>query len=226
MAVRNIHRQETMIPIFPLGVVLLPEMRMPLHIFEERYKTMIRECLDRQEPFGIVYFDGKGIHRVGCTARILEVSRRYEDGRMDIVVQGVQRFHMDRLDESRSYLMSGIHYVDDAPESLGREIEALVRKNVDLLRRLDRLAGLSGEEKRLDEAGLKRLSFLVPGAEGFSLEERQRFLEMTSARERLEKGSEVLERVIARAKISREIAELIGGNGHLRSFITEKGLQV
>jgi Lon protease-like protein len=75
---------EIIIPLFPLGVVLLPEMILPLHIFEERYKTMIGQCLDQDEEFGIVYFNGKKMEEVGCTARILKVLKRYDDGRMDI----------------------------------------------------------------------------------------------------------------------------------------------
>jgi Lon protease-like protein len=82
MDAQNVTRSQKVIPIFPLGVVLLPEMTMPLHIFEQRYKIMIHECMERQEPFGIVYFDGKQIHRVGCTAHMVEVSRKYEDGRI------------------------------------------------------------------------------------------------------------------------------------------------
>jgi Lon protease-like protein len=224
MDAQNVTRSQKVIPIFPLGVVLLPEMTMPLHIFEQRYKIMIHECMERQEPFGIVYFDGKQIHRVGCTARVVEVLRRYEDGRMDIVVRGAQRFHMDRLDYSRSYLMSGIVYLEDIAESVSVADEALVPKVTDLLRRLDQLSRRIGEGKRFDEVDVKRLSFMVPGAEGFTMEERQRFLEMTSAHERLDKGSRILEKVIARAKINQEVAEIISGNGHIRAFLIEKGL--
>ena len=60
-------------------------MVMPLHIFEERYKTMVNECLEKNEPFGIVYFDGKKIHRIGCSAHITEILKQYDDGRMDIL---------------------------------------------------------------------------------------------------------------------------------------------
>ena len=73
------------IPLFPLGLVLLPKMNLPLHIFEERYKLMISECLADSRPFGILYFDGDSIHSSGCTARITEVVERYDDGRMDIL---------------------------------------------------------------------------------------------------------------------------------------------
>jgi Lon protease-like protein len=74
----------TRIPLFPLEAVLLPLMPLPLHIFEPRYKLMIRNCLDNQEKFGVILAKEKGIVSVGCTARIVELVRTYPDGRMDI----------------------------------------------------------------------------------------------------------------------------------------------
>ena len=72
------------IPLFPLGLVLLPQMPLPLHIFEERYKLLIGECLDNNKEFGIVYFNGTDIQAIGCTASIQKVLKRYGDGRLDI----------------------------------------------------------------------------------------------------------------------------------------------
>ena len=76
------------IPLFPLGLVLLPQMPLPLHIFEERYKLMIGECLEKNEEFGIVYFNGTDIQAIGCTASIHKVVKRYNDGRLDILTRG------------------------------------------------------------------------------------------------------------------------------------------
>lgn len=224
METQKFTRKQQHLPIFPLGVVLLPKMTMPLHIFEERYKNMVNECMKRNEPFGLVYFDGKQIHKVGCTAQIIEVLKHYEDGRMDIVVQGEQRFYMDQIDDSRAYLVSGIFYIDDMEESVNDEDEALIHKITNLLKYLDKLSGRMGDDARFDGVDLKRLSFMVPGAEGFTMEERQRFLDMTSTRERIEKGLRVLEKVISRVKINREVLEIIGGNGHIKAFLAERGL--
>ena len=92
------------IPLFPLGVVLLPGMRLPLHIFEERYKLMISECLADGRPFGLVYFDGDSIHAIGCTARVTEVIKRYDDGRMDIITRGERRFVVEEFIEEKTYM--------------------------------------------------------------------------------------------------------------------------
>ena len=224
METQKFTRNQQHLPIFPLGVVLLPKMTMPLHIFEERYKNMVNECMERNEPFGLVYFDGKQIHKVGCTAQLIEVLKHYEDGRMDIVVQGEQRFYMDQIDDSRAYLVSGIFYIDDMEESVSDEDEALIHKITNLLKYLNKLSGRMGDDARFDGVDLKRLSFIVPGAEGFTMEERQRFLEMTSTRERIEKGLRVLGKVISRVKINREVLEIIGGNGHVKAFLAERGL--
>ena len=224
METQKFTRKQQHLPIFPLGVVLLPKMTMPLHIFEERYKNMVNECMERNEPFGLVYFDGKQIHKVGCTAQFIEVFKHYEDGRMDIVVQGEQRFYMDQIDDSRAYLVSGIFYIDDMEESVSDEDEALFHKITNLLKYLNKLSGRMGDDARFDGVDLKRLSFIVPGAEGFTMEERQRFLEMTSTRERIEKGLRVLEKVISRVKINRKVLEIIGGNGHVKAFLAERGL--
>jgi len=72
------------IPLFPLDVVLLPGADLPLHIFEPRYREMVRKCLDEKSEFGMLLALQKGIVHVGCTAEIIEVVKRYNDGRMDM----------------------------------------------------------------------------------------------------------------------------------------------
>src|SRR5918911_3120210 len=83
-------------PLFPLPVVLLPSEVVPLHIFEERYKTMIGECIDSGREFGIVWLADDGLKEVGCTARVAEVLERMDDGRMNILAQGGRPFRMLR----------------------------------------------------------------------------------------------------------------------------------
>jgi Lon protease-like protein len=89
--------EQSLLPLFPLEVVLLPEEPLPLHIFEERYKEMIGECLKAkasgggQQEFGVVLAKGQEIYDVGCTARIVNLTRQYADGRMDILTVGKRR---------------------------------------------------------------------------------------------------------------------------------------
>jgi Lon protease-like protein len=218
------YQREPLIPLFPLGVVLLPQMEMPLHIFEERYKVMINECIDQGKPFGIVYFDGKQIQKIGCTASITKVLKRYGDGRMDILTIGEKRFHIEYLDESKAYLQAGVSYVDDQDEKATDEDDTLLHEVIHLLESLDRVSGIQSGYDRAGDLDLEQMSFMIPGSEGFTLEERQRFLEMTSPHERIRKGIEVLRKVILRAEINQEISRIIGGNGQIRAFLAEKGM--
>ena len=86
------------IGLFPLGLVLLPTEQVPLHIFEPRYRELITECVDEERPFGLVYADDDGIRQVGTLATVVEVTDRFEDGRLNIVVEGGDRFKLRRAD--------------------------------------------------------------------------------------------------------------------------------
>ena len=104
-----------MLPLFPLGAVLLPGSRLPLHIFEDRYKEMIGAAIDGESEFGIVLAKDEGIARVGCTAVVEEVVRRYPDGRMDIVALGQSRFEIESLNQDKGYLRAEVKYFEDEP---------------------------------------------------------------------------------------------------------------
>lgn len=101
------------IPLFPLDLVLFPETVLPLHIFEERYREMVGECLNENKAFGVVRSDGDQMAIVGCMARIVRVLERYADGRLDILCKGAQRFEIEGLDESRKFLQAEVGFFDD-----------------------------------------------------------------------------------------------------------------
>jgi Lon protease-like protein len=202
------------IPLFPLGLVLLPDMPLPLHIFEERYKLMISECLAANRTFGIVFFDGRSIRSVGCMARIYRVLHRYDDGRMDILTRGEQRFFIQEFIEEKPYMEAQVVFFDDEPSGASESPAELLDHARDLLRELED-AGLPGEV--LDREALSNprdLSFAIAALDGFSHDERQRFLEMTSTAERLKKSIEALGRIAERARLTLKIQKIIGGNGH------------
>ncbi|MDE3169499.1 MAG: LON peptidase substrate-binding domain-containing protein [Acidobacteriota bacterium] len=103
------------IPLFPLDVVLLPGMPLPLHIFEPRYKIMIRRCLDEKIEFGMILTTGEGLAAIGCTAEIVRELRDYPDGRMDILVEGRAIFHLEELLDEREYFEGRVKYLADSP---------------------------------------------------------------------------------------------------------------
>jgi len=131
---------ETIIPIFPLNVVLMPEMALPLHIFEERYKLMIGECLDQNTEFGIVLSDGSGFHSCGCTAKVADVLKRYDDGRMDILTHGQQRFVLKEVYNDRPYLRSQVVFFDDLAESSPQECQGLADRGLRILQEVKTLS--------------------------------------------------------------------------------------
>jgi Lon protease-like protein len=107
--------------LFPLNTVLFPGMRMPLHIFEERYRIMIRECIEEDAPFGVLLIKagsevGSGTvpHDVGATARILQVEY-LEDGRMNIFTMGQQRFRIVAINTTQPYLRGEVALLEQEP---------------------------------------------------------------------------------------------------------------
>jgi Lon protease-like protein len=101
------------IPLFPLDTVLFPGAALPLHIFEDRYREMIGECLAENKEFGVVRGESDRLAVIGCTANIVRVPERYADGRMDILCEGARRFEIEGLDDSRSFLQADVEFFDD-----------------------------------------------------------------------------------------------------------------
>ena len=105
------------IGLFPLELVLVPTERVPLHVFEPRYKELIGECIERGEEFGIVLAKESGdIHHVGTRATVSEVLQVLPDGRMHVVVEGGDRFRLLEVDHERSYDTATVEEVADVPE--------------------------------------------------------------------------------------------------------------
>lgn len=102
-----------LIPLFPLHVVVFPRTRLPLHIFEERYKEMVGNAIRDESEFGIVLAKEEGIVNTGCTVAVEQVLQMYPDGRMDIMTAGRRRFEITSLNEEKSYLQGDVTFFDD-----------------------------------------------------------------------------------------------------------------
>ena len=200
------------IPLFPLNVVLLPGAPLPLHIFEERYKQMVNECLESESEFGMVLADESGTRRVGCTARIVELVERYEDGRMLILVEGSRRFKLNNILTGRPYYMGEIEYLEEEPEE---DVNALAEECIALLERVVE-AATEGSVGIEIEPPYRNLSFAIAGRVEFDLETRQQILELTSEKERLQKVKELLTAAAQRLERERQAREKAQTNGHLR----------
>jgi len=182
----------SLLPIFPLELVLLPGVPLPLHIFEPRYKEMIAECLEQKKPFGVVRASSTGVADIGCTAEIMSVTKKYDDGRMDILTRGVERFEVIHVNEDRSFLQAEISVVQDEDEA-GKPAAQMVTQAVRLHAEIAKLAGaeLSGPDQH---AG--NLSFLLAGSLPLDLDFKQSLLSTLSEAKRLEAVVGYLEAIL------------------------------
>jgi ATP-dependent Lon protease len=213
---------ETQIPLFPLGVVLMPGQRLPLHIFEERYKLMINQCLDEDKEFGVVFYDGGQLYSVGCTASIAKVTKFYDDGRMDISTLGQKRFIIKELVEVKPYAEGSVTFFEDETEALTEETKSKAEQGLTYMKEY---FGFDDGDENTEKTSLtyyQNISFLIAGADGFSWEEKQKFLEMTSTGERIEKSLQSLVKMVERIQLSAEISKIIGGNGRFPSALRNR----
>ena len=105
-------------PLFPLGIVALPSELVPLHIFEERYKTMMARCLEEESEFGIVWLADDGLRDVGCACEIAEVLERMPDGRLNLVARGTRAFRIEARQEELAYPAGTVEFLEDQPEEV------------------------------------------------------------------------------------------------------------
>jgi Lon protease-like protein len=199
------------IPLFPLNVVLMPGTPLPLHIFEERYKQMVEECLEAETEFGMVLADESGTRRIGCTAKIVELVQRYEDGRMVILVEGSQRFELNNVLTGKPYYVGEIEYLEDGP---GEDVTALAEECIALLERVIE-AATEGSVGIEIEPPYHNLSFAIAGRIEFELETRQEILELPTEKGRLGKVKELLTEAVERLERDKAVREIAQANGHL-----------
>ncbi len=200
-----------MLPLFPLGAVLYPGMILPLHIFEERYRQLVRDLLDGPDPrrFGVIAIRKgretgiEGVHslyEVGCTATLRRVDQ-HEDGRFDLVTVGTQRFKLLQLDETRPYLQGEVEMLPDDVIDPAAAAPAVRAVQVAFRAYLDALTEWGGATVRIEELPdePRLLSFIVAAAVVIDLPERQGLLAESDTVRRL---------TAQRALLSRETAML------------------
>lgn len=204
----NTSMTEGLLPLFPLETVLLPGQRMALHIFEERYKEMIGECLTRGRAFGIVRAQGRGIARRGCSAAVETVLKRYDDGRMDIMAIGEQRFEILELNDERSFLQARVRWFEDEPGTMAPQ--RLAAEAAAAWAELSRLKG-AGEET--PDAGDPQASYRMAQISD-DLDFRQMLLELRSDAERMELLLEQMRKEARNERVRQAMKKVARSNGH------------
>src|SRR5206468_3705930 len=171
------------IPLFPLDVVLLPVAELPLHIFEPRYRQMVKDCLEEKSEFGMVLSMDKRVARVGCTAEIVQVAKRYPDGRMDILTIGRAPFRVVELFTADLLLEGQVDYLEDRefPTSPG-----IQRELVELFEACHTII-FDDYPKNLEGASTEDFSYLVAATLPMDLLWKQQILELRSEADRQER---------------------------------------
>jgi Lon protease-like protein len=195
--------------LFPLGIVLLPTEHLPLHIFEERYKELIEECLETESEFGLVYADDDGIRDIGTRARVVEVLTRFEDGRLNILVEGGERFRLDALTDGRVFQTGEVSPVED-------EDDPAEAASIDeALRLFGVLREVTETEVDAPESGAPQLSFALAGKVDLPSEVKLELLREVSERRRIDRVQDLLENAALTAQRIRRAAERASTNGRV-----------
>jgi Lon protease-like protein len=196
-------------PLFPLGLVLLPGELVPLHIFEDRYRLMIGECLDEEREFGIIWLAEDALKDVGCAARITQVLERFDDGRLNIVVQGTTPFRLERRIGDLPYPAGDIELLSDEPATDESALERARSSYADLV---ERVTDTRPEPETLEELDAYGMASTLD----IALAAKQALLELRSEPARLEQLEGLFAETLKRIETAARVAEQASGNGHLK----------
>lgn len=200
----------SLLPLFPLELVLFPDAPLPLHIFEPRYKEMIGECLEHNGLFGVVLAVEQDLAEIGCTAEIVAVTKRYSDGRLDIVSEGRKRFEVLHLDHERSFLRAEVLMVGDEPSVVApHETDRAVHLHAQILK-------LAAVVQDLSTANMASLSFHLAGSLPLDVDFKQKLLTLRSESKRISTLAEYFETLVPALNRASHAREKAGGNGHIR----------
>jgi Lon protease-like protein len=200
------------IGLFPLPLVLLPGEHAPLHIFEPRYKELIGECLEGDGAFGLVLADDEGMRRIGTRAAVVEVLERFPDGRLNIVVEGRDRFRLVELTEGRSFTTAEVDELEDEGED---PTDAERERCLAAYDRVVAAAEADLEELDRDAADL---AFQIAARIDLGTEAKQRLLELRSERERVVLLASLLDRAADAVARDREIKSRAATNGRVEAL--------
>jgi Lon protease-like protein len=197
------------IPLFPLNVVLLPGADLPLHIFEPRYLDMVNRCLKEKSVFGVLLALPKGVARVGCTAEIIEVVKRYDDETVDILTVGREPFRVIKFFEENPLAEGHVDYLEDretpANPSMRRELVELYETCHTLV--------FEDYPKNTDSDQSAQISFVIAGSLPMDLLWKQQILELRSESDRQERLVGYLRAWAPHLQKTGVMRQRAGGNG-------------
>jgi len=197
------------IGIFALPLALAPGELLPLHVFEDRYRDLIADCLERDAAFLVLYKDDEGTREIGCTATVSEVLRRYDDGRLDLIVEGSAVVEVREITRGRSYTTAIVDDAVDDPDPGGEQAGAL-----DAYRAFAAASGLEADDD-LEALG-GPVSYVIMSRVELPGAEKQRLLETRSESGRLAALTGLLQRGLESLARVEEIRTRATGNGKVQ----------
>jgi Lon protease-like protein len=203
-------RQVRNFPLFPLGIVALPEEMIPLHIFEERYKTMMNDCLRDDGEFGIVWLSDDGLREIGCACTIDRVLERTEDGRLNLLARGTRVFRLLQRQQHLPYPAGVVEFVEDRLDTVDPELRGEAHEAyADLVKRAtDREPG----EDELAEMSAYGMAATVE----FGLDAKQGLLDLRSENARLRLVTRLFRAAIKRLDFVDRAQARARSNGKVR----------
>jgi Lon protease-like protein len=197
-------------PLFPLSIVALPGEVIPLHIFEERYKTMISECLEGEREFGIVWLSDDGLREVGCACSIDRVLEEMDDGRIKLLARGTRPFRVIERQGHLPYPAGIIEFVEDRDDELDPELaKAAHEAYAELVRRA------TDQEPEADELA-EMTAYAMAATVDFGLDAKQGLLDMRSENARLRLVTRLFRAAIKRLELVDRVQERARSNGKVR----------
>ena len=197
-------------PLFPLGMVALPHELVPLHVFEERFKTLAAVCLEHEREFGIVWSTEEGLKPVGCACEITEVLERLEDGRLNILTRGTRRFRVLEEREDLPYPAAAVEFTPDKEEELDAETASDARKvYAELVRQ--------ATDSEPDEAELAEMdAYAMAATVDFGLDAKQSLLDLRSENARLRLILRLFRAALKRLEFADRAQARARSNGKVR----------
>lgn len=193
------------LPVFELPLAALPSERVPLHIFEQRYRTMVAHCVESESELGLLLRTDSGPRSIGCAVEVTDVLERFDDGRLNILVTGVWRFRVLERREGPDFPLATVERIEEPDDAAGAD----PTRAQEAFEALLDAVGAEGEPP----AGMNT-AYEIAGRVEMPVEAKQRLLETDSERARLELLGDTLQGLAADVDRSRRLAERARGNGH------------
>ena len=182
------------IPLFPLNLVALPKEKIPLHIFEEKYKKMITNCISNKEPFGIIRIKDKKMANIGCTMNVYKVLKQYNNGEYDIICKGVERFKINKIDRQKDLWYAEVSFFNEDYKSVNKEFfDQILDKYLKILISSNAKINIQSEVDKKNSFDFTK-NVLLPR------EIKQIFLNLNNEKERLEFINQFLDSISVESK--------------------------